>query len=56
MEAPQILKWLEDRFPNKLPLGKVDEFELGLLLGQQKVLETLRMKLNVLQEKEIKDK
>ena len=51
-----IMDYLNEAFPNKLPLGQVTEFELGELLGQQEVINKLKHKLNIIQEKEMEEK
>jgi hypothetical protein len=48
MEAMQIIKFLEEAFPNSLPRVEVDRFELGVLIGEQKVLNILKQKLQIL--------
>ncbi len=47
-----ILKLVEDAFPNRLPLSRVDEYELGILLGNQEVVNFIKEKLKVASEKE----
>ena len=47
MEATQILNWLETMYPNTLPLERVDDFELGILVGQRQLIEQLKIKLQV---------
>ena len=37
-----LIECLERDFPNKLPTNYIDSFELGVLLGQQKVIEKLK--------------
>ncbi len=37
-----LIECLERDFPNKLPPNYVDSFELGVLLGQQKVIDKLK--------------
>lgn len=37
-----IIKLLEDRFENKLPMSSKTEFELGKLVGNQEVVEFLK--------------
>ena len=56
MEAYQIVKFLEEAFPNRLPLVEVEQFELGTLVGEQKVIEKLKQKLQLLKHKDTKDK
>ncbi len=42
-----IVQWLETKFPNQLPIRKISEYELGVLVGQQIVIEDLKIKLEV---------
>ena len=42
-----IMKYLEEAYPNKLPHAKIDDFELGILVGQQMLIEKLKIKLNI---------
>lgn len=41
------MKYLEEAYPNKLPHAKIDDFELGILVGQQILIEKLKIKLNI---------
>jgi len=50
MEIEGLQAWLDERFPNKLPAKRVDEFELGYLLGQRNVVEQIRIKYMKLEE------
>lgn len=52
MEAQQILQFLTTKFPNKLPFEKISEFDLGVLVGQQQVIEDLKVKLKYEDDKE----
>ena len=51
-----ILQWLEDMYPNTLPLDRVDEYSLGVLVGQRQLIENLKIKLKISKpiEEEIK--
>jgi len=42
-----VIHWLEIKFPNHLPIKKVSEYELGILVGQQQVIEDLKVKLKI---------
>ena len=42
-----VLQWLEEMYPNKLPLDRVDTYELGVLIGQRSLIEQLKIKLKV---------
>lgn len=45
-EYPQIsdllIEVLERDFPNKLPKDYIDKYELGVLIGQQQVIDKLK--------------
>ncbi len=56
MEATQILKWLDEVAPDRLPLVEVDRFELGMLVGQQVLINKLKTKLKVEDDKEMRYK
>ena len=45
-----LVAWLEIRYPNQLPIKKISEYELGILIGQQIVIEDLKIKLKVEEE------
>ena len=47
-----IMKFLEEAYPNRLPLTKVSEYELGVLVGQQVLIEQLKIKLKISEDKE----
>lgn len=51
-----ILDYLETSYPNVLPLDRVDEYELGILIGQQMLIANLKYKLKTEQVKEMEDK
>lgn len=52
MDNMYILDKVEKAFPDKLPLGKVSEYELGTLIGQQDVVRFIKRLLRAEQEKE----
>ena len=56
MDNNYILQFLEEAYPNRLPLKQVSDYELGVLIGQQMLIEQLKIKLKVSekQEQEIK--
>ena len=56
METNLILAWLEEMFPDRLPFNRVDDYELGVLVGQRQLIEQLKVKLKVTEkiEEEIK--
>lgn len=56
MDSNFIMKFLEEAFPNRLPLNRTSEFEMGILIGQQILINKLKEKLKIIQDKEIKDK
>jgi len=47
-----ILKFLDEAFPDRLPLDYVNDFELGVLIGQQQLINLLKQKLEIAEEKE----
>lgn len=47
-----ILQYLEEAYPDKLPLVQVSEFELGVLVGQQELISKLKHKLRITEEQE----
>ena len=51
-----ILDFLEELYPDVLPVRKVDDYELGILVGQRQLIEQLKVKLKVTEkiEEEIK--
>lgn len=52
MENNYILQWLEEKFPDRLPTNNVGQFELGVLIGQRQLIEDLKVKLNLQEQKE----
>ena len=51
-DSNYILNYLEEAYPNRLPLGKVSEYELGRLVGMQELIDNLKVKLKVIQQQE----
>jgi hypothetical protein len=51
-----ILEILKEAFPNKLPSKRVNDFELGVLLGHQEVIEYLKVKFHYEEIPKIKEK
>ena len=49
--SDKLIECLESTFPNKLPLKQISEFELGVLIGQQRVIDQLKIEKEY-QEKE----
>jgi glutathione S-transferase len=47
MESNYILEWLEEMYPDRLPLKQVNDFELGVLIGQRQLIEQLKIKLKI---------
>ena len=41
--SDKLIESLEKIFPDKLPLKQVSDFELGVLIGQQKVISKLKV-------------
>lgn len=46
-----LLHFLKTRYPNELPKDRIDDFELGKLIGQQEVISAIKFKLNISDEK-----
>ena len=42
----QLLKWLEERYPNKVPTTLVTEWELGVLAGERMLIQEIKIKLH----------
>lgn len=49
----ELIRWLEESFPNRLPYKEINSFELGILVGQQQLIEKLKLKLEL--EEKIED-
>jgi hypothetical protein len=47
MESNLILQFLEEMYPDKLPFDRVDEYTLGVLIGQRQLIEQLKIKLKI---------
>jgi hypothetical protein len=41
--STKLIECLERDFPNQLPKDYVDKYELGVLIGQQKVIDKLKL-------------
>ena len=44
-DSTYIMDYLSEAFPNRLPMGEVTSYELGVLVGQQELIEKLKLKL-----------
>ena len=53
MTAEYILNWMNSAYPNKLPRDNVSPFELGVLIGQQQLIEQLKIKLKIEENKDV---
>ena len=55
-DSNYVLQYLEETYPNKLPIKQVSDFELGKLLGVQELIDNLKIKLKRThqQEQEVK--
>jgi hypothetical protein len=42
-----FIQWLEDVAPDRLPLTKLSDFELGVLVGERQLVERIKIKLEV---------
>jgi hypothetical protein len=47
MEAQTILQQLEQWCPNVAPTSELSPFELGIIVGQRRLIELLKYSLNV---------
>lgn len=47
MENNYILKWLEEKYPNRTPTTKMTEWELGIRAGERLLIEQLKIKLKI---------
>ena len=56
MNDEYMLKWLREAFPNRLPVKEPSMFELGILVGQQQVVEQLKIKLKLEENRDVIDK
>lgn len=52
METNQLIKWLDELYPDKLPKTKVDDYTLGILIGQREVIEQIKLKVSYQDTKE----
>lgn len=50
METDAFIKWLDILVPDKAPLTKMSEWELGLLAGQRILIEQIKNKYKVIEE------
>lgn len=48
--SDELIKALTRDFPNELPKQQTTEFELGVLIGQQKVIDKLKFENSKLNE------
>jgi hypothetical protein len=56
METAQLMKLIEEAFPNRLPLNHTTEYALGELIGQQQVVNYIKSRLNFEGDKNVIDK
>ena len=54
--AVSILDFLEELYPDRLPVTRVSDFELGILIGQRQLIEMLKVKLKLTTAKDIEEK
>jgi len=52
MEVHQLIQWLEELYPNKLPTERVDDYVLGTLIGQRELIEQIKIKVQYVGTKE----
>lgn len=50
-----ILDFLEELYPDKLPVRQVSEYELGILVGQRQLIEVLKVKLKMINKEDIEE-
>lgn len=43
----ELLKYLKDHYPNELPLREMSGFEQGILIGEQRLIQTI---INITEE------
>lgn len=55
MMTNYIIDWLDEKFPNQLPIKQVTEFELGVLVGNRQVVEDLKIKLKIEEEVDVNE-
>lgn len=41
--SDKLIQSLESDFPNKLPTNYIDSYELGVLIGQQNIINKLKI-------------
>jgi len=50
-----VLDFLEELYPDVLPIRRVDDFELGVLVGQRQLIEVLKVKLKMNNQEDIEE-
>ena len=50
-----MLDFLEELYPDVLPIRRVDDFELGVLVGQRQLIEVLKVKLKMNNQEDIEE-
>lgn len=53
--SDKLIDCLEKIYPDKLPTQKVSEFELGVLIGQQRVISKLKVEKESQEKREFID-
>jgi len=51
----ELIDRLEIDFPNKLPTDYINDYELGILIGQQKVIDKLKFEKEYNEKEAIND-
>ena len=51
-----LLQWLDDYCPNKVPTSQLTEWEYGVLAGQRLLIEHIKYKLKVEENKNVTNK
>ena len=53
--SDELIKSLERDFPNKLPEGFVNDYELGVLIGEQKIINKLKFEKDFNEKEAVED-
>lgn len=50
METAQIMKWLEEAYPDRTATTELSMWEAGMRAGERVLIERLKLKLNIQSE------
>lgn len=53
--SDKLIEALERDYPDKLPRNHKDDYELGILIGQQMVIDKLKIEKKFNEEKDLKE-